>query len=875
MPDAAIHPSTQDLSAFGLGKLPDAAAAVVASHLETCATCQKAVENLPPDSFMGKLQAAKPNGSTSMPAAATGRAGISLSALGSPAAPPPGLPPELVNHPKYSIVRKLGQGGMGVVYQAVQTMMDRAVAIKVINPSMLENLEALPRFQSEVKAAAKLDYPNIVRAYDADQVGNLHLLVMEFVEGVSLAQMVKSKGPLPIGTACHFIRQVALGLQHAFERDMVHRDIKPANLMVTPKNQVKILDFGLARMRSERKKGAGLTQMDAFMGTPEYVSPEQATDARSADIRADIYSLGCTFYFLLTGRPPFQADTILKVLMSQIEKEPQPVRELRMAIPESLSSIVSKMLAKDPLQRYQKPVEVAQALAPIIKLYGKQKPTGVEAPPAPTTASSERPTRIAADTSRVNDLSKLTRRSASEAANRAAQESPFAGLRDDGAPKPKEPAKTPSVAAKPVWQRLAVVTAISTATLGTLLLILLAGGAFRVKTKDSMIVLENLPADADVLVDGSTVTVKSGNGNTFEVRVYPNKKHRLQIKKEGFSVFGEEVEVESGGRQLVVVRLVPLPKIPEIPPHPNDDSLDKSANVKSGSSSDSPDRIAISNRKDVWVIDGDTLSMKIKASWGNRILFGSPDWTDYTFSYEVMKLDDDEPFGAGGLFHAVDLDTRYDFFYGGYAKGEWASLGWFVAGNEHLARDNDDASALCKKIKPMTSNTWHRFEITVNGGEITCRMNGVKYISYKDDTLKSGRVGFRTSPGRFKFKNVKVVDPTGKVLWDGLPQVPDAKDSASRSAPDNGATAAVQDSAFGGAHVSKVFGRSIRTNFYNHRANLVHCCYLGSPICPITIFRFEARQLAERSVSRQFSITLPPDFSINSGLATTATRAMT
>src|SRR5262249_55003635 len=146
--------------------------------------------------------------------------------------PPADLPPELANYAKYRFVRELGRGGMGVVYQAVQTLMGRTVAVKVINPSVLAHPDALPRFQGEVKAAAKLDHPHIVRAHDADQVGNLHLLVMEFVEGQSLADLVQQKGPQPIAYACHYVRQAALGLEHAFEQGMVHRDIKPQNLMV-------------------------------------------------------------------------------------------------------------------------------------------------------------------------------------------------------------------------------------------------------------------------------------------------------------------------------------------------------------------------------------------------------------------------------------------------------------------------------------------------------------------------------------------------------------------------------------------------------------------------------------------------------------------
>jgi serine/threonine protein kinase len=173
-----------------------------------------------------------------------------------PSSAPADLPPELAGYTKFRFERELGRGGMGILYQAVQTLMDRPVAIKVLNPSLLEHPDALARFQAEVRAAARLDHPNIVRAYDAEQVGNLHLLVMEFVQGWNLAEVVHRSGPLSnTALACNVIHQAALGLQHAFEQGMVHRDIKPGNLMLTPQGRVKILDFGLAHACAARKPG--------------------------------------------------------------------------------------------------------------------------------------------------------------------------------------------------------------------------------------------------------------------------------------------------------------------------------------------------------------------------------------------------------------------------------------------------------------------------------------------------------------------------------------------------------------------------------------------------------------------------------------------
>jgi serine/threonine protein kinase len=362
MPDAVTHPSPQELAAYGQGKLSPAATAAVARHLESCPRCLQLAAQAPADSFLGKLRAAGPTPSdTRLPPPLPGQA------LPAAAPPPAGLPPELANHAKFRIVRELGKGGMGVIYLAEHRVMDKLVALKVISPAVLNNPEALDRFHIEVRAAGRLDHPNIARAHDADQAGSLHFLVLEYVEGITLAQVVQQQGPLPVADACRYVHQAALGLQHAFEQGMAHRDVKPNNLMLTPRGQVKVLDFGLARLRGGPQAPRGLTQSDAFMGTPDYVAPEQAQNARQADTRADIYSLGCTLYFLLTGRPPFIQETPLQVVLAHIEKEPAPLHQLRPEVPAELSAVVALMLAKHPAQRYQTPIEAARALAPFAR----------------------------------------------------------------------------------------------------------------------------------------------------------------------------------------------------------------------------------------------------------------------------------------------------------------------------------------------------------------------------------------------------------------------------------------------------------------------------------------------------------------------------
>ena len=304
-----------------------------------------------------------------------------------------GLPPGLVDHPRYRILQYLGGGGMGAVYKALHRVMDRIVALKVINPAYVSRADAVARFEQEVRAAARLSHPNIVTAYDAEQAGDAHFLVMEYVEGVNLAQVlaqakrefqVKSKSPAPsaaapsksglgtvprhpglsIGEACDYVRQAALGLQHAFEKGMVHRDIKPLNLMRDRQGCIKILDFGLARFASESGKRTHLTAEGTVLGTPDYMAPEQAQNSRSADIRADIYSLGCTLYHLLTGSAPYPEGTTFTKMMSHVEAKPKPLKDFRVDLPAKLDQIVSRMMAKEPASRYQTPRAVADALEP-------------------------------------------------------------------------------------------------------------------------------------------------------------------------------------------------------------------------------------------------------------------------------------------------------------------------------------------------------------------------------------------------------------------------------------------------------------------------------------------------------------------------------
>ncbi len=279
----------------------------------------------------------------------------------------------------FEIMEELNRGGMGVIYKAKQLGLNRLVALKVITPDRLGHSDAMRRFSREVKAAALLSHPNIITVFHTDLDGPRPYLAMEYVAGIDLMKLIKRVGPLPVDEALHFIQQAAHGLQHAFERGMVHRDIKPANLMVTPspldsipslslrKPTVKVLDMGLARVvasddHAQSEGVASLTHAGEFLGTPDYISPEQAEDPRNADIRSDLYSLGGSLYYLLVGKVPMPGLTLMQKLRRLITGPVPLVAEQRPDVPPEVNDLVKKLMAREPAERFQTPAELIEAI---------------------------------------------------------------------------------------------------------------------------------------------------------------------------------------------------------------------------------------------------------------------------------------------------------------------------------------------------------------------------------------------------------------------------------------------------------------------------------------------------------------------------------
>jgi serine/threonine protein kinase len=266
---------------------------------------------------------------------------------------------------KHKLIRLVATGGMSTVYEAEHILLRRRMALKVLPKSLVSEASYLERFYREARAIARLNHPNIIRGFDVGQDGDYHYFAMEYVEGQSLQDLVQTRGPLPPAEAAEMIRQAALGLEHAHQAGLVHRDIKPANLLLDAGGVVKLLDLGLVRSMGPENDGeAGLTRLhdESLLGTVDYLSPEQAIDSHDVDIRSDIYSLGCTLYFLLTGSPPFPQGTLAEKLLAHQIRPAPPIAGLRPDRPGGLGQVVARMLAKRPEDRYRDPGEVSDVL---------------------------------------------------------------------------------------------------------------------------------------------------------------------------------------------------------------------------------------------------------------------------------------------------------------------------------------------------------------------------------------------------------------------------------------------------------------------------------------------------------------------------------
>ncbi len=653
-----LHPSPERLSDFALGKLDDDQIAAIANHLSDCPTCLNTAATAT-DSFVDLLRPDR------------------IEPLDSSA-----LPASLRHHCRYRIIRRLGRGGMGTVYLAEHCLMKQQRAIKVINPALIGNDRAVERFVREIELLPRLHHPNIVQAHDAEKTDGLYLLVMEYVEGETLAELVERHGPLPLGTACAYAQQVALGLQYAHEQGLVHRDIKPANLMRTSAGQIKILDFGLARLARESGSAPGLTHEHATMGTPDYLAPEQVLDAHHAGSAADIYSLGCTLFYLLTGKPPFEKPSALAVSAAHLHEPPPSLRELRPDVPDALCDLVQRMLSKLPNQRPQTPGEVARRLAQLVE----EAATGSGRNPGITTA----------------------------------EHAPFA----------QKPARSPG------WARCYSnrVTRWGSALLLLMVAVTLicwASGVLRGRTPNGTIVMEQVPDNAEVLVDGKRVTVKlPGQKGPIEVRVSPGRR-QLEIRIANVSIFSREVEVDAGGRVPMTVRLEPLAPAPA--PAKKREPADSDGFVSLFNGKDRAGWKTHPVERDGWSIESGVLSGR--GPQATTLFTEGDDYTNFRAYLEVRTL------GPG----ICGLGIRYAF--SPFSLSTPAPVGYLA--QLETQRDGSVLTSLgfhsnmgghtLPQPTGVRTGQWCRMEVIAEGNRIRILVNDVARVDETDPVRRFSR----------------------------------------------------------------------------------------------------------------------------------------
>ncbi len=381
-------PSRSELLAFLAGRLSETDADAMAAHVDSCDPCRNVLRQLDDgdDELLRNLRSATGDDALldesqcweivdDLKEMASDPLFAGLGSESEPEVPLPGPSGPLGQLGDYRILEKLGRGGMGEVYKALHVRLDRTVAIKVLPHNRAEDRRAIARFEREMMAVGKLDHPNIVRAMDAREIGGTRFLVMEFVDGYNLADVARDCARLEVADACELMRRTALGLQCAHESGLIHRDIKPSNLMLSREGEVKVLDLGLARFRSAQaaadetadETSHEMTMAGQAMGTADYMAPEQASDSHSVDIRADIYSLGCTLYRLLAGQPPFDDSShrsAFEKMVAHTREPVPPITQFRTDIPVELLAVLDRMLAKDPNRRFATPIAAAAALEP-------------------------------------------------------------------------------------------------------------------------------------------------------------------------------------------------------------------------------------------------------------------------------------------------------------------------------------------------------------------------------------------------------------------------------------------------------------------------------------------------------------------------------
>ncbi len=551
-------PNRQELADLVLGRCNPELLDTLAQHVEQCPACQETIAAIGDreDTLVAQIRRspeqdpfAEEPGCQEVVERAKSLADVAGGILPSesdvpqprPAQPETGEPANLGRLGEYQLLAELRKGGMGKVYKAQQTRLKKIVALKVLPKERATNAHAVTRFEREMETVGQLDHPNIVHAHDARDIEGTNVLVMEYVDGNDLAQVVERVGRLRISDACELVRQTALGLQYAYEHGMIHRDIKPSNLMLTPQGHVKILDFGLALLGADQTERGELTSPGLAMGTADYIAPEQILNAHSVDIRADIYSLGCTLYKLLTGHAPFggpQYKTNAEKLVGHMKETPQPVRLLRADVTTELTEVIERMMAKVPTDRFATPAELAEAMAPFA---------------------------AGCDLMRVSAEASATAEGAVAVERASPATDPFASsavLDTDatGSPRKEDARERTSprgpdsvVSRRPprfrlIWIAVGGASLFAVMLLGVLIKLQTSQGKLIVEVDDPSAIVQVLNEKNEVQVE------RKGEKGPVTIGLAPGK-GRLRLMKDGVQVFAQDFSLVSGGEETIKARL--------------------------------------------------------------------------------------------------------------------------------------------------------------------------------------------------------------------------------------------------------------------------------------------------------------------------------
>ena len=562
------------------------------------------------------------------------------------------VPRELESLSEFRILKELGRGGMGVVYLAENKWMgDRKEVLKVLNERLLGSKEAKDRFQKEIEITASLDHPSIVRSYSVRPVKDLIVFSMEYVAGRNLHQFIHENGQLPIPVACQIAIDVCDGLQHAMQKGAVHRDIKPANIMLfrddSKKIRAKILDFGLARV-SDNQQSRGLTQDGTLLGTLEYISPEQCMDANKADIRADIYSLGCTFYHMLVGHPPFTGSTG-ELILAHAQKIPPNVNLVNLAVPVELGAVIARMLAKQPDRRFQTPGDVAAKLTSFSSKIPPRESSNVEslAPDTKVPFAAMQDTSVEVRTDPQSAIPHAIPISTAATQQKVAVPESIVSLPADFAvsSKPKPRIKPSRFSRR--WVQVAS-GFMSLVLVGAIAL----GIVLTIRTPNGTVVIENLPEQADVLVDGNEVDLRWDDGKAHVTAQVGDR--QVEIVQNGNRIQGEKVTVFRDGQTPVVIRV-------DQPTTENSNSIKSSAPPVLSNDKLKPESVTIA---------GD-LDQKGKEGWPPTLAGNSEEVVNHPKTVTVTSRDP-----VGYSIGPVKKGERVELKY---LSGKWK--GWGKASN--------------------------------------------------------------------------------------------------------------------------------------------------------------------------------------------------